>query len=82
MKKRMIIFLSVVVICFICVPVFNSNWKCFFAEMFYGGVNSIESNIIFSKKSGFYDKEFQLKIYAPSEEIYYTLDGSDPPKES
>ena len=82
MKKRMIIFLSVVVICFICVPVFNSNWKCFFAEMFYGGMESQNSDIYFSKKSGFYDKEFYLKIYAPSDEIYYTLDGTEPTKSS
>ena len=50
--------------------------------MVYGGENGIESNIIFSKQSGFYEEEFQLKIYAPSDEIYYTLDGSEPNRES
>ena len=82
MKKRMIIFLSVVVTCFICVPAFHSNWKCFFAGIFYGGMESQNSDIYFSKKSGFYDKEFYLKIYAPSDEIYYTLDGTEPTKSS
>ena len=34
--------------------------------------------IIFSKASGFYNKPFTLKIKAPTNEIYYTLDGSEP----
>ncbi len=34
--------------------------------------------IIFSRESGFYDKDFDLEISAPKGEIYYTLDGSDP----
>lgn len=41
-----------------------------------------QGNMIFSKESGFYDQEFRLRIYAPTEEIYYTLDGSDPDKNS
>ena len=36
------------------------------------------SKIIFSKPSGFYDEAFTLKIKAPSNEIYYTLDGTEP----
>ena len=81
-KKKVIAVITTAIILTICMISSGYNLRYFFAEMFYGGVNSIESNIIFSKKSGFYDKEFQLKIYAPSEEIYYTLDGSDPTKES
>ncbi len=81
-KKKVIAVITTAIILTICMISSGYNLKYFFAEMFYGGVNSIESNIIFSKKSGFYDNEFQLKIYAPSEEIYYTLDGSDPTKES
>ncbi|MCR4788532.1 MAG: CotH kinase family protein [Lachnospiraceae bacterium] len=38
--------------------------------------------LYFSKESGFYDDEFDLAMYAPSGEIYYTLDGSDPTKDS
>ena len=34
--------------------------------------------IIFSKPSGFYDEPFTLNIKAPTKEIYYTLDGSEP----
>ena len=37
-----------------------------------------KSRIIFSKPSGFYDKAFTLKIKAPTNEIYYTLDGTEP----
>ncbi|MEE1040045.1 MAG: FN3 associated domain-containing protein, partial [Lachnospiraceae bacterium] len=36
------------------------------------------SRIIFSKPSGFYRDPFTLKIKAPTSEIYYTLDGTDP----
>lgn len=36
------------------------------------------SRIIFSKPSGFYRDPFRLKIKAPTSEIYYTLDGTDP----
>ena len=81
-KKKVIAVITTAIILTISMISSGYNLGYFFAEMFYGGVNSIDSKIIFSKKSGFYDKEFQLKIYAPSEEIYYTLDGSDPTKES
>lgn len=36
------------------------------------------SRIIFSRPSGFYKDDFVLKIKAPTTEIYYTLDGTDP----
>ena len=48
----------------------------------YGDFEKNPGTIIFSKKSGFYDEEFYLTLYAPTDEIYYTLDGSDPTKES
>ena len=37
-----------------------------------------DSRIIFSRPPGFYDDPFTLKIKAPTREIYYTLDGTDP----
>lgn len=38
---------------------------------------------VFSAESGFYEQPFQLLLTAPEgEEIYYTLDGSDPTPES
>ncbi len=37
-----------------------------------------KSRIIFSKPSGFYSEAFTLTIKAPSNEIYYTLDGTEP----
>lgn len=36
----------------------------------------------FSHASGFYDEPFLLTITAPTDEIYYTLDGSEPSKNS
>lgn len=36
------------------------------------------SRIVFSKPSGFYPSAFTLRIKAPTSEIYYTLDGTEP----
>lgn len=36
------------------------------------------TRLIFSKPTGFYDEPFTLMIKAPTKEIYYTLDGSEP----
>lgn len=41
-----------------------------------------DSDFYFSAASGFYDYEFDLTIVAPTDEIYYTLDGSEPDKDS
>lgn len=41
------------------------------------------TELIFSKESGFYDDPFALEIYSPvGTKIYYTLDGSEPDKNS
>lgn len=40
------------------------------------------TNIHFSRPSGFYEEPFYLEIHVPSGEIYYTLDGSNPDKNS
>lgn len=37
-----------------------------------------KSNLLFSKPSGFYEDPFTLEISAPTSEIYYTLDGTEP----
>ena len=36
------------------------------------------TKILFSHASGFYEEPFTLKIKAPTREIYYTLDGTEP----
>ncbi|MBE5896129.1 MAG: hypothetical protein E7281_00060 [Lachnospiraceae bacterium] len=41
-----------------------------------------EKGLILSKESGFYDDAFLLEISAPTDEIYYTLDGSEPDRSS
>ena len=38
--------------------------------------------LIFSKESGFYDDDFELSISAPHGTVYYTLDGSEPTRNS
>lgn len=38
-----------------------------------------DTELTFSRESGFYNEPFELKIYAPvGTKIYFTLDGSDP----
>lgn len=41
-----------------------------------------ENEIYFSKEPGFYSEEFTLEIHAPTNDIFYTLDGSEPSNES
>ena len=60
----------------------EADIKYFIAGMVYGTSGGNDGDIIFSKKSGFYNQEFELRLYAPTEEIYYTLDGSDPDRNS
>ncbi len=64
------------------INVSSTGLKYVIAQIVYNTHNSVKSEIIFTKESGFYDEQFYLHIYAPSEEIYYTLDGSAPTKES
>ena len=66
----------------LCCRMFNFDGvKYFVAGMFHG--NTIQQgDLIFSKESGFYNDEFQLRIYAPRGDVFYTLDGSDPDKSS
>lgn len=77
-KKKAIGVVSVIVFLAVFMITSGNDIRYFFAEMIYGGENPIESSMIFSKKSGFYGEDFDLKIYAPTKEIYYTLDGSEP----
>jgi len=79
-KKIAIITISVAGLICTIIPEFNLEYML--SEAVYRKENSVDSKIIFSKKSGFYEEEFYLKIYAPSEEIYYTLDGTEPTEES
>ena len=62
----------------------NVDFTYFMASILYGkeDMGTDGGNIIFSENSGFYDDEFYLSIWAPSDEIYYTLDGTEPTKES
>ena len=81
-KKKIITITTILLFAVICLISSGFNFKYMLAEAVYRNENSVNSKIFFSKKSGFYDEEFYLNIYAPSDEIYYTLDGSEPTKES
>ena len=81
-KKCELVFLVTIVLVLLCGINTQFDLKYFFAGIIYGRNNSMQSDILFSKTSGFYKDEFYLKIYAPSNEIYYTLDGSEPTKDS
>ena len=51
-------------------------------ETLYKATELGSGNISFSHPSGFYEEPFYLKIKAPSKEVYYTLDGSEPTRDS
>ena len=84
MKNIKIIIILLTVAILMCGGWFVSgaDMEYMLAELTYSKENKIESDIIFSKPTGFYEDAFELKVYAPSKEIYYTLDGSEPTKES
>ena len=81
-RKNILIFLATIIVLLICIVAPGGGIRYFAAEVLYGGENSVDSSVIFSKKSGFYKEEFRLKIFAPTKEIYYTLDGSEPTNKS
>lgn len=80
--KKLLIIISILAGLCICKLSMESNVRYVFANIIYGTQGTQQGNMIFSKESGFYDDEFELKIYAPTNEIYYTLDGSDPDRTS
>lgn len=81
-KKKIITIITILLFTVLCLISSGFNFKYMLAEAVYRNENSVNSKILFSKKSGFYDEKFYLNIYAPSDEIYYTLDGSEPTKKS
>lgn len=84
MKHVKTLIIAVTILLGLCVYKYSmeANWRYIVANLIYHthGINN--GNMIFSKESGFYDDEIELKIYAPTSEIYYTLDGSDPDRSS
>ena len=81
-RKQIIIVLAIVIVSVMYMCTSGVNLRYIVAELAYSQENSVDGKIIFSKKTGFYDEEFYLNIYAPTDEIYYTLDGSEPTKDS
>lgn len=81
--KPMIVLLAVTLI-LLYMGQEKVDFTYFMASIRYGKeeVGTDGGNIIFSEKSGFYENEFYLSIWAPSDELYYTLDGTEPTKES
>lgn len=81
-KKYLLVILTAGILTFFLNKSMGVNWQYFIAGIVYGGQSAINNEILFSKPSGFYEDDFYLSIYAPSDEIYYTLDGSEPTKSS
>lgn len=84
MKYKKIIIAFIAIVGFVVVLNLSNeaNLRYVFSGMIYGNQNGTTGDIIFSKESGFYENEFLLRLYAPTGEIYYTVDGSDPDKNS
>lgn len=80
-NKKIILLLSVLTATVVCI-ITRTNIKYFAAGIMHGNYAWNSGAIIFSEQSGFYEEEFYLSIFAPTDEIYYTLDGSLPTKES
>ena len=84
LKRKFLILLIAITVALLYFNRKNDNFSYFMASLLYSGDSEAESygKIIFSKESGFYEEEFLVSIWAPTEEVYYTLDGSEPTKES
>lgn len=80
-SRKIILFFTIILLAVCCHWFSAADIRYFFAGIIYGD-QANSGNIIFSRESGFYDEDFRLRIYAPTEEIYYTLDGSDPNRDS
>ena len=80
-RKQALLLFSFIAATIFCLAS-RMNFKYIAAGIAHGNFAINSGDVIFSQKSGFYDDEFYLSIYAPTEEIYYTLDGSEPTKES
>ena len=80
--KILIAVITFFMIVTVCLSSSGFHLKHMVSEIMYRKENSVDSKVIFSKRSGFYDEDFYLTISAPTDEIYYTLDGSEPTKES
>lgn len=81
-QKYVFVILSVVFLIVVCAVTSGFQWEYFSAGILYGRSASENSKLLFSKETGFYEEDFYLSIYAPTDEIFYTLDGSDPTRES
>ena len=77
-QKYILVLLSVLLLIGVGTAACGFDWEYFYGSFVYGSNSQANSKIIFSKETGFYEDEFYLRIYAPSDEIFYTLDGSDP----
>ena len=81
-KKCVIMIGTMIILVLACGIKNKTDLKYLYAGVVYGSKNQVGSELFFSKSNGFYEDSFYLDIYAPTEEIYYTLDGSEPTKES
>lgn len=79
-RRQKALFLMLTALLGICVVLAmdkRPNAKALSHTEAFGG-----TDIRLSHTSGFYEEPFYLEIQAPAKEIYYTLDGSDPDRDS
>lgn len=79
-RKQKALFLMLTALLGICVALATDkrlDAKALSHTVAFGG-----TDIRLSHTSGFYEEPFYLEIQAPAKEIYYTLDGSDPDRNS
>lgn len=82
-KKKQLIIISVgFLLLTLGILTMGHDLKYYAAEIIYSEENPAGSEIVFSKKAGFYESEISLSLYAPTKEIFYTLDGSEPDRNS
>ena len=82
MKKELFIVISTLFFCVFLVLSGEADFRYMCASVISGNFVGTDGDIIFSNESGFYDNTFEVRLYAPTDEVYYTLDGSDPDKNS
>ena len=61
-KKYILVFVTILLFVLLYAKSTGFDWKYFCAGIIYSGQSTMNSEILFSKASGFYDDEFYLRM--------------------